>query len=131
VIRGLDAAPHPMELAFTVQFLDAAARVRPDAVEVLDALRPYVPADGLLHVTGGADDEYMRPLDFAPLPDGPARVLFPAEVVDADLQRLAGTQLPDGGWAVDFDSYSPAAMLEWRGYRTVQALQLLRDNDAL
>jgi hypothetical protein len=131
VIRGLDAAPHPMELAFAVQFLDAAARVRPEAGEVLNALRTYVPADGLLHVTGGADEEFMRPLDFAPLPGGPARDLFAGEVVGADLQRLAGDQLPDGGWAVDFDSYSPAATLEWRGYRTVQALQLLRDNDAL
>jgi hypothetical protein len=131
VIRRLDAAPHPMELAFAVQFLDAAARVRPDAGEVLNALRPYVPADGLLHVTGGADDEFMRPLDFAPLPGGPARDLFAGEVVGADLRRLADGQLSDGGWAVDFDSYSPAATLEWRGYRTVQALQLLRDNDAL
>jgi hypothetical protein len=131
VIRGLNVAPHPMELAFAVQFLDAAARVRTDAGEVLNALRPYVPADGLLHVTGGADDEFMRPLDFAPLPGGPARDLFAGEVVGADLRRLADGQLPDGGWAVDFDSYSPAATLEWRGYRTVQALQLLRDNDAL
>ena len=36
----------------------------------------HVPADGLLHVAGGADDEFMRPLDFAPFPGGPARSLF-------------------------------------------------------
>jgi hypothetical protein len=131
VIRRLEAAPHPMELAFAVQFLDTAARARPDAAEVLDALRPYVPPDGLLHVTGGADDEYMRPLDFAPLPGGPARSLFGRETVDAELQRLADAQLPDGGWSVDFESYSPAATLEWRGYRTVQALLVLRENGLL
>ena len=131
VVRGLTAAPHPMELAFTVQFLDAAARTRPDAVEALDRLRTWVPADGLLHVTGGAEDEYMRPLDFAPLPDGPGRTLFPAELVDAELLRLADAQQPDGGWTVDFDNYSPAATLEWRGYRTVEVLTLLRANGVL
>jgi hypothetical protein len=130
-IRGWGSAPHAMELAFGVQFLDAAAGVRPDVPEVLDALRPYVPADGLLHVTGGAVDEYMRPLDFTPLPGGPARTLFDRGVVDAELRHLAEAQLPDGGWPVDFDSYSPAATLEWRGHRTVQALLLLRDNGAL
>ena len=31
--------------------------------------------------------------------------------------RLAAAQQPDGGWRVDFDSYSPAAALEWRGHR--------------
>jgi hypothetical protein len=130
-IRGLTSAPHAMELAFAVQFLDAASAARSDAPQVLDALRPYVPADGLLHVTGGAADEYMRPLDFAPFPGGPARTLFPAEVVEAELQRLADAQQPDGGWAVDFDSYSPAATLEWRGLRTVDNLVLLRANGVL
>jgi hypothetical protein len=130
VVDGLAEAPHPMELAFAVQFLDAA-RSRPDAVAALDRLRPYVPADGRLHVTGGAADEYMRPLDFAPLPGGPARSLFDTAVVDAELERLAAAQQPDGGWTVDFDSYSPVATLEWRGLRTVDTLVLLRANALL
>lgn len=130
VVAALTEAPHPMELAFTVQFLDAA-RSRPDAGAALERLRPYVPGDGVLHVTGGAEDEYMRPLDFAPLPDGPARSLFDGAVVDAELDRLAGAQQPDGGWTVDFDSYSPAATLEWRGLRTVDTLILLRANGRL
>jgi hypothetical protein len=33
-----------------------------------------------------------------------------------------------GGWSVDLQSYSPAAALEWRGYATVRALAVLRDN---
>jgi hypothetical protein len=49
----------------------------------------------------------------------------------AELDRLAGAQQPDGGWPVDFDSYSPAATLEWRGHRTVQALILLKANGRL
>ncbi|TFV67906.1 UNVERIFIED_ORG: hypothetical protein E4P37_02125 [Bacillus sp. AZ43] len=131
VVADLPAAPHPMELAFTVQFLDAASRTRPQAAEALERLRAWVPADGVLHVTGGADDEFMRPLDFAPFPDGPARSLFGPGVVDAEFERLVGGQQADGGWAVDFDSYSPAATLEWRGHRTVQALILLRANGVI
>jgi hypothetical protein len=119
---------HAMELAFAVQFLDAASPSTPEAVTMLDRLRPQVPGDGLLHVTGGAEDEFMRPLDFAPSPGGPARTLFAPGVVEAELERLAAAQQPDGGWLVDFDSYSPAAALEWRGHRTVGALCLLRDN---
>src|SRR5688500_3693863 len=41
---------HPMELAFAVRFLDVAARAVPEAADALDALRPHVPADGLLRV---------------------------------------------------------------------------------
>ena len=130
-IAHLDGGAHAMELAFAVQFLDAAARTRPEAAVLVARLAGLVPADGLLHVAGGAAEEYMRPLDFAPLPGGPARSLFAPAVVDAELDRLADGQLADGGWAVDFDSYSPAAAMEWRGHRTVAALLLLRANGRL
>jgi hypothetical protein len=130
-VRDLGEDPHAMVLAFAAQLLDAAAPASPEAAELVEALRPHVPPDGLLHVAGGADDEYMRPLDFAPFPGGPARTLFGTGVVEAELERLAAGQQPDGGWAVDFASYSPAAILEWRGHRTVQALTLLRANGVL
>ncbi|SDF60723.1 hypothetical protein SAMN05660485_03740 [Blastococcus fimeti] len=131
---ALDGSTHAMELAFAVQFLDAAGRSGAGAEEartLLDRLRPLIPADGLLHVAGGAEDEFMRPLDFAPFPGGPARKLFAPSVVEAELDRLAAGQQPDGGWTVDFDSYSPAATLEWRGHATVQAVALLRANGRL
>ncbi|SDF99469.1 hypothetical protein SAMN05660662_4082 [Blastococcus aurantiacus] len=130
----LDADAHAMELAFAVQFLDAAGRAggaSEEARSLLDRLAPLVPADGLLHVAGGAEDEFMRPLDFAPMPGGPARELFAPAVVEAELDRLAAEQQDDGGWTVDFDSYSSAATLEWRGHRTVDALVLLRANGRL
>jgi hypothetical protein len=37
-------------------------------------------------------------------------------------------QQHDGGWAVDFASWSPAAALEWRGYMTVCAISILQRN---
>ena len=127
-VRELAPEPHVMVLAFAAQLLDAAVGRFPEAAGLLDRLRPHIPAGGLLHVAGGADDEFMRPLDFSPLPGGPTRTLFTEDVVAAELRRLAASQQADGGWAVDFDSYSPAATLEWRGHRTVQALVLLRAN---
>jgi hypothetical protein len=130
-VRELGPEPHAMVLAFAAQFLDAAAPAFPAAAGLVDALRPHVPADGLLHVAGGTDEEFMRALDFAPFPAGPARSLFDPGIVEAELERLADAQQPDGGWPVDFDSYSPAATLEWRGHRTVQALVLLRANGVL
>jgi hypothetical protein len=130
-VRELETTPHAMVLAFAAQALDAAAPRHPDAAELIESLRPHVPADGLLHVEGGVEDEFMRPLDFAPFPGGPARALFSGAVVDAELDRLASAQRADGGWAVDFDSYSPGATLEWRGHRTVNALVLLRANGVL
>ena len=47
----------------------------------------------------------------------------------ADLARLAAGQRPDGGWTVDFPSYSPIVALEWRGYTIVAAVRTLRAND--
>jgi hypothetical protein len=127
-IAALDAAPFAIELNFAIGFLDAAYETYAEAAPLLDKLGAFVPEDGLVPVAGGSDGETMRPLDFAPLPDRPARRLFSAEVIDDDLRRLASAQQEDGGWRVDFRSYSPAAELEWRGYATVAAVSLLRAN---
>jgi hypothetical protein len=127
-IDGLDDAPFAIELAASVLFLDAVHGVRPEAAALLERLGQYIPADGLVPVTQGAEGEAMRALDFAPYPERPARALFSREAVDADLRRLADAQQDDGGWRVDFQSYSPAAELEWRGYTTVRAVSILRRN---
>jgi hypothetical protein len=130
-VRKLEGQPHALVLAFAVRFLDAVHETYPEALTLLERLREYVPENGILPVAGGAEDEVMRPLDFAPLPDRPARNLFAPAVVDADLRRLADRQQQDGGWSVDFASYSPAASLEWRGYTTVSAVSILQRNGML
>ena len=73
----------------------------------------------------------MRPLDFTPLPGGPVRQLFDQNLIDAELDRLESEQAEDGGWRVDFASYSPAAELEWSGHNTVKVLALLKRNGRL
>ena len=120
-----------LELAFSVQLLDAAHATRPEAAELITAIRERIPASGLVPVTGGIEGETMRPLDFAPHPGGPARDLFAPETIDADLDRLANGQEDDGGWRVDFANYSPAAELEWRGHMTVRAISILKRNGRL
>lgn len=127
-VAALDARPHAIELSFAIGFLDAVHDTHPEADALLDRLAAFVPPDGLVPVDGGSDGETMRPLDFAPLPDRPARRLFTPEVITADLARVAGGQQDDGGWRVDFASFSPAAEMEWRGYATVGAMTMLTAN---
>jgi hypothetical protein len=123
-ILALDSAPHAIALSFAVQVADALG----DAT-LLRRLGSFLPADGVLHVEGGAADEVLRPLDFVPWP-GPARSLFSPAVIDDELARLSGQQLADGGWPVGFASYSPAASLEWRGYATVRAVSVIATGSA-
>lgn len=125
-IAGLDTEPHAYTLLFAVRFLDALGEVDRDAVRLLDGLTRFLPAEGVVGVQGGTDDESLRPLDFAPRSGGPARRLFGEDVIAAELDRLAGQQQSDGGWVVDFAAASPAAALEWRGYATVAAVTVLR-----
>jgi hypothetical protein len=110
-----------MELAFTVQLFDAAPEDYPGARSVLETLGREIPADGVLAVAGGAEGEALRASDLAPFPDRPARRLLSTTAVDADLERLAGGQQPDGGWLVDFAAYSPSAALVNSGDRYATA----------
>jgi hypothetical protein len=130
-IDALESAPAAYELAFALRFLDAVYDRQSAAPGLLARLGEYVPSDGQLRVTGGLPDEALSPLDLAPEPGRPARTLLAEDAVAADLKRLAAEQGDDGGWSVDFQSYSPAAALEWRGYATVRALSILSCNERL
>jgi hypothetical protein len=127
-IDALEAAPPAYVLAFAVRFLDAVHDGEPAAADLLTRLGEFVPADGRLRVAAGLADEALWPLDLAPEPGRPARSLFDDAVIAADLERLAGRQNEDGGWSVDFQTYSPVAALEWNGYATVNAVSVLRAN---
>jgi hypothetical protein len=127
-IEAIDRPPSAYVLAFAVGFLDVAHETHPEAAELLHRLGKHVPSDGQARVEGGTEEEMLRPLDFAPYPDRPARELFAPEVISADLDRLAGLQQDDGGWVVDYLSISPAGSLDWRGHATVRAIGILRRN---
>ncbi|WP_433225944.1 hypothetical protein [Microtetraspora malaysiensis] len=130
-IEAIDRAPSAYVLLFAVHFLDAVYDIRPEAADLLRRLGKYVPADGRVRVEGGTEQEMVRPLDFTPYPDRPARDLFDPAVISADLDRLAALQQDDGGWIVDYATISPAGSLDWRGHTTVRAVDILRRNGRL
>jgi hypothetical protein len=130
-IERIDQPPFAYVLAFSIDFLDAVHDSRPREADVLlRHLGTFIPDDGNLRVQGGTEHELLRPLDVAPFPDRPARSLFSDDVVAADLERLAALQQDDGGWVVDYLKISPAGSLDWRGYATTRAIDILHRNGA-
>jgi hypothetical protein len=127
-IRRIDEAPAAYELSFALQLLDIVVDTHPEAEELLAHLGQFVPRDGAVAVAGGAEGETLHLLDVSPEPGRPLRELLDPRAVSDDLDRLEQGQLEDGGWDVDFTSYSDAAALEWRGYSTVGAVAILRMN---
>ena len=127
-IDGIGEAPFAYVLKFSLGFLDAVYDTCPEAPALLGRLGAYIPDNGLIPVSGGTANEMLRPLDVAPYPGRPVRELYAADVIEADLERLAGLQQEDGGWVVDFLKISPAGSLDWRGYVTVSAIDILRRN---
>ncbi|MCP3798371.1 hypothetical protein NLX83_03775 [Allokutzneria sp. A3M-2-11 16] len=127
-IARIDERPFAYILAFAIRFLDAVhERCPAEAAELLSRLAKYVPADGRVRVDGGTEDEALHPLDFSPHSGLPSRSLFTPDVIAADRERLARLQQDDGGWVVDYAKISPAGVLDWRGYITVHAVELLLD----
>jgi hypothetical protein len=110
---------------YALEFLDAV----PDdgrAAASVERLRPALEPDGSVPVSGGIEGERIPPLDLSPLPGAASRALFTEEQVEADLDRLEGGQLDDGGWDFDFLHWSAGQSVEWRGATTVEALHTLR-----
>lgn len=119
------------EAKYALRFLASQGLGDPSDHPALAALAHQLGVDGALHVVGGAEDERIHAID---LLHNPWALTFPTELperlVTADLLArdrdwLASGQRPDGGWTVDWPAWSPAQGLEWRGLRTVEALEIL------
>lgn len=68
----------------------------------------------------------LTPLRFARTPDAPARALFAQDVIERHLDHLLAQQQEDGGWPISWEPPGPAAVCEWRGRWTLDALLVLR-----
>lgn len=68
----------------------------------------------------------LTPLRFAPRPSSPTRSLFSDGVIEAHLDALLAEQQVDGGWPIRWDPPGSAAVSEWRGKWTLDALRTLR-----
>lgn len=127
-IRRIEEPPFAYVLSFSLQLLDITAGTDPEAQELLEHLMQFVPSDGALPVVGGAPGETVH---VSSEPGLPLFELLDPRAIDDGLDRLESAQLPDGGWPVDFTSYSKAAALEWRGYTTANAVAALLLNGRL
>jgi hypothetical protein len=104
---------------------------RDRATAVFGQIAPLITDSGIVTLEPGAPGEVHTPLDFAPEPDSMGRALFSEATIKAHLDHLAHAQLADGGWTFNWLAWSPSAERDWRGYRTVDALRLLRANACL
>jgi hypothetical protein len=114
------------ELKFALEFLDAV----PDterATAALEALRPRIPRDRGLPVSGGTSGEELGLHVLARRP-GRSRRLFDADAVERALDAHLATQHDDGGWDFDWLAWNPAVAWEWRGRLTADAVALMVEN---
>ncbi len=122
-------AAHAYEIRYALQFLDAVPE--PDrAAAALEALRPLIPPDRGLPVSGGVEGEELPLHVLAPRP-GRSRALFDPDAVERALDAHAAEQGEDGGWDFDWLRWNPAVAWEWRGRLTAEAVALLAANGRL
>jgi hypothetical protein len=95
------------------------------AATLVPALRESLATASSLRHDPSSPEYGVTPLHFAPNPESRWRQLFPDDVVDAHLDRLARDQQPDGGWPLSWKPPNAAATLEWRGIETLRALRTL------
>jgi hypothetical protein len=120
---GLPREAHVLER--TLRFLTAVPD-RERAEKVLSDW-PSVRATAQWLKTDPTSTDYgVTPLDLIPVPDSPWRSCFDDATYDAFLDALEGEQQPDGGWPIAWEPPGQAAVLEWRGMRTLSALTTLR-----
>jgi hypothetical protein len=114
------------ELHFALEFLDAVPE--PDrAAAALEALRPRIPRDRGLPVSGGTSGEELGLHVLAARP-GRSRTLFDAGAVERALDAHLASQREDGGWDFGWLAWNPAVAWEWRGRLTADALALMAEN---
>lgn len=86
-----------------------------------DALRAAVALDP------DAPGHVHSPLDLAPRPDSMARRLFSDAEIERHLDAVIDAQQEDGGWAPNFEMWTPLVRHEWGGHLTLGQLTVLRD----
>lgn len=107
----------------TLAFLERAAdreRAEAEFARLREGLR------GVAALDPDAPGHVHSPLDLAPRPDALARSLFSDEEIDRSLDALIASQNEDGGWAPNFEMWTPVVVHEWGGYLTLANLKTLK-----
>lgn len=115
----------PYTFRYVVHFLDVVAD-RDRAEAELAKLAGRMPEDGVLRVEAGVEGETLSAVEVVTRPGHAGARLFPAALIDRQLDELAAEQHEDGGWDFTWPKWNPAAAYEWRGVVTLQALTTLR-----
>ncbi|WP_131737782.1 hypothetical protein [Actinomadura roseirufa] len=122
-LENVSAEPGPYDALSILIFLDNVPdRDRAEAVftRLRDALAAHVTLDP------HAEGIHHFPLDFAPAPHGFGHRLFTGDVLDAHLDALIDAQGEDGGWYVNFPSWTPITKHDWAGHLTVERARTLQ-----
>lgn len=98
---------------------------RERAEAAMARITPHLAGFEGLHLNPETPGYGMSPLQFAPRPGSAWRSAFSDSEIEASLQYLAGSQQPDGGWPLTWEPPSRAAVAEWRGIVTLQAMRTL------
>jgi len=107
-----------------IAFLQHAPETQRTAGE-LKRIRRRIEDNQLVSLDPTAGGYVHPPLDWAPTPRHWTRGLFSDAVIQTDLNRLLALQQADGGWPISWQPVSTAVELEWRGFKTVEALYTL------
>lgn len=99
---------------------------RARAETAFDRVGALMTAQGLVAMEAGQPSEGPPLLEFVSQPGAMAARLFSRDLVEAHVDALVDAQDEDGGWSVDFPSWTPATALEWRSWVTVQTVHRLR-----
>lgn len=111
--------------------LNCAARLAehvPDrkmADNLLDVLAATLPEARFFQAEAPATGYGLTPLHFAPRPDSLCRKLFSDAQMEGHLAHLASLQQEDGGWPITWTTPCEAAVWEWRGRVTLEAISAL------
>ncbi len=119
---GLPADAH--ELSEVLLFL-AHTPERDRAAAYVDGLAGHLSAVDMLHLDPDAPGYGLTPLQLAPEPSSPWRAMFTDAQIDAHLDHVQAAQQADGGWPMSWEPPAGAAVAEWRGVITLEALRTL------
>ncbi len=113
------------EVRAILPFLDYVPD-RARAEQALTSIGPKIFEQHLVALDPATPGEVHTPLNFAPRPESLARRLFSDELIEMHLQALTAAQETDGGWPINWQVWTAASGLEWRGWATIEALKTLR-----
>jgi hypothetical protein len=115
------------QLVAVFSFLNHAPD-RKRAVQVTEHVANFIPDAQWFTLEPPTGNDYAHtPIDLAPWPDAMASGLFAPDLLDAHLDHLEAEQQEDGGWPITWEPPGDAAVLEWRGRWTMEALLKLQN----